>query len=122
MRCKTCEREVPPQEQECSYCREKQGEVTVLSRAEREDFKGITLDSEPNPEAETQYYEYQSNNGNQRVYVRHVSFGSGKMSIWTKLLIAAVLGVIVFFVLPMFFLLVAGIGIVWFVMRLLFER
>jgi hypothetical protein len=118
MRCDACDRELPPHDKECPHCREKQGEVTVLSRQEREGFKGITLDSDPNPETDTKYYEYRSDNGNQRIYVRQVSFGSGKMSIWTKLLIAAVLGVLVFFVLPMFFMLVVGIGLVWFVLNL----
>lgn len=116
MRCPTCGRETGPQDTECPYCREGRGEVKVLTPAERENFRGVTVDSgtaEGDDRRQNGYEEPR-----QRIYVRHVTFGGGT-SLLTKLIILAVIGVVVFIVLPAFLLFFAAAGIVWFILSLL---
>jgi hypothetical protein len=116
MICPTCGREVPPHETGCPHCREGEGQVKVLTPAERENFQGVTLGDEPAEEGRERRYQY--GNGGQRIYVRHVSFGGGS-SLWTKLIILVVAGVAIFVVLPMFFLFFAAAGVIWFILSLL---
>lgn len=116
MKCPTCGHEIGPQEAECPYCREDGGEVKVLTPAERESFRGVTVDSGTAEEGDRRQSGYEE--PRQRIYVRHVSFGSGT-SLLTKLIILAVVGVVVFIVLPVFFLFFAAAGIVWFILSLL---
>ncbi len=116
MKCPTCGRETAPHETGCQYCREGDGQVKVLTPAERENFQGITLDD--GPAQEDSRYRYERGGPRQRVYVRHFSLG-GKSSLVTKLVLLAVVGVVVFVVLPMFFLFFAAAGLVWFIASLL---
>ncbi len=116
MKCPTCGRDTAPHETVCPYCREGEGQVKVLTPAERENFQGITLDDGPTEGDRRNQYE--SGDRRQRIYVRQVSFG-GKSSLLTKLIILAVVGVVVFVVLPMFFLFFAAAGLVWFIVSLL---
>jgi len=116
MRCPTCGCEMGPQETECPVCRDGGGEVKILSPAERESFRGITVDSGTAEGDDRRYDRYEE--PRRRIYVRHVSFGSGT-SLLTKLIILAVIGVVVFVVLPVFFLFFAAAGIVWFILSLL---
>ncbi len=118
MICPNCGRETGPQTAECQYCREDRGEVQVLTPAERENFRGVTVDSGPAEDEDRRQADYGYESPRQRVYVRHVSFGGGS-SLLTKLIILAVIGVVVFVVLPVFFLFFAAAGIVWFVLSLL---
>jgi hypothetical protein len=119
MRCPTCGRETENAEC-CPYCREGGAEVKVLTPDERESFRGVTLDSGPAADEESRGggYGYESRGPHHRVYVRQVNFG-GKTSLLTKLIVLAVIGVVVFVVLPMFFLLFAAAGVVWFILSLL---
>ncbi len=116
MVCPVCGQEIPPHEAECPHCREGEGRVKVLTPAERENFQGVTLGEEPVEEGRGRRYQY--GGGGQRVYVRHVSFGGGS-SLWTKLIVLAIAGVVIFVVLPMFFLFFAAAGVVWFILSLL---
>lgn len=115
MQCAECGREMEPQEEKCPYCSAK-GEVRVLSHEERENFQGITLGDEPVAGGDDTY---ESQGPHHRVYVRQVNFGSGKISIWTKLVILAVIGLLLFVVLPMFFMFFAAAGVIWFIISLL---
>ncbi len=119
MKCPTCGRDMENAES-CPYCRDSGGEVKVLTPAERENFQGVTLDSGPGPDEERREgsYKYESRGPHHRVYVRQVNLGGG-MSLLTKLLIVAVIGVVLFVILPMFFLFFAAAGVVWFILSLL---
>ncbi|MDR3564561.1 MAG: hypothetical protein P4N59_24450 [Negativicutes bacterium] len=116
MRCTNCGRELAPQETECIECRQPSREVQVLTREERENFQGVTLDNEP---AEKNYYEYQSSGPSHRVYVRQVNFGSGKMGFWTKLLIGAAFAFLIFFLLPMMLFFIAAVSLIWIIIRMI---
>lgn len=120
MKCPTCGREIAPPDTECPNCADREAQVKVLTPAERENFQGVTLDSDPTGERSGEgSYSYESRGPHHRVYVRGVSFGGGKTSLWTKLVILAVIGVVVFVILPMFFLFFAAAGLVWFILSLL---
>ncbi len=118
MKCPTCGREFENAAC-CPYCRDSGGEVKVLTPAERESFQGVTLDGGPEPGEDREgRYEYESRGPRHRVYVRQVNFG-GKTSFLTKLVILAIIGVVLFVILPMFFLVFAAAGVVWFIFSLL---
>lgn len=118
MRCSKCGQELGPGERECSACRELH-DVKVLSPQERENFQGVTLESEPPRESGGQYYGYDSSGPNHRVHVRSVRFTTGGMSLWSKLAAVAVVGLLVFVFLPLAVLLVAGASLAWFLYRAL---
>ena len=113
MRCESCGREIEPPAEKCPHCADT-SLVRVLSPEERENFQGVTLGEEPATGGD---YTYESRGPHHRVYVRQVSLGGG-MGIWTKLVLLAVIGLLVFVVLPMFFLFFAAAGIVWFIVSL----
>lgn len=115
MRCANCGREIEPPANECRCCADG-GQVRELTPEERENFQGVTLSEEP---AAGRDYTYESRGPHHRVYIRRMSFGGGRTSIWTKLVILAVLGLLAFVVLPMFFLFFAIAGVVWFIVSLL---
>lgn len=118
MRCATCGRELGSEERDCPGCRENGQSVKILTPEERENFGGVTLEDDSRGPRGQEYYRFDGEDQRQRVYVRKINFGSG-MGLWTKLLFAAVMGFLIFFVLPMaFFLMVAG-GLVWLFFRLL---
>lgn len=91
-------------------------EATVLAPQERDNFAGVTIeDARQNQDTKTQNRQYYRGSSGQRGYVRTVSFGSGSLG---GLLGWLVLLGIVLFVLPTFFLLAAGVAVVWFILRL----
>lgn len=116
MRCANCDKEIRPEDKECPNCRRLQGEVKVLTPEERENFQGITLGDAPAQEGN---YQYENHGPNQRMYVRHVTFGSGKSGFWTKLIIAAVLGVLIFVFLPLALFFILAVSLIWTIFRLL---
>ncbi|MDR3589491.1 MAG: hypothetical protein P4N41_07485 [Negativicutes bacterium] len=116
MQCANCGRELEPQEQECVQCGRPRSEVQVLTREERDNFQGVTLD---NGQTEQRDYEYESSGPSHRVYVRQVTFGSGKMGFGTKLLIAAVFAFLIFVFLPLALFVIVAVSLIWFVFRLL---
>jgi hypothetical protein len=119
LKCPSCGRDIAPPDTDCRFCADREGQVTVLTPSERENFQGVTLDSGPTGErGGEESYSYESRGPHHRVYVRRVSFGGGT-SLWTKLVILAVIGLAVFVILPMFFLFFAAAGLVWFILRLL---
>lgn len=118
MKCATCGRDPGPSDAACPHCAAGENQIKVLTPAERESFRGVTLDSGPPRDQAGEDFRYESAGPRHRVYVRHVSFG-GKSSLWTKLAILAVIGVVVFVILPVFFLFFAAAGLVWFILRML---
>jgi hypothetical protein len=113
VRCAKCGTEFDPQTEECPICRGT-NEVKILSQAERENFGGVTLDSEPRDE---NYYHYESSGPNHRIRIHRVTFGSGGMSIGTKLLIAAIIAVVIFVFLPLALVLIGLGALVWLIRR-----
>jgi hypothetical protein len=116
MLCANCAKEIGPGEKECPNCGQPQGEVKVLTREERENFQGITLGDAP---AEEGSYQYESRGPGHRIYVRQVSFGTGKSSFWTKLIIAAAVGVLIFVFLPLALLFMLAVTLIWTIFRLI---
>lgn len=118
MRCPRCGGEMNSEEQECRTCKETVGDVKVLSRDERESFDGVTLDCDSDGKTRQEYRQYENSGPQHRVFVRQMSFGSGRTSIWAKLILALGLGLLVFVVLPIAFFAIIGIGILWMLLRL----
>jgi hypothetical protein len=116
MLCANCAKEIGPEEKECPNCGQPQGEVKVLTPEERENFQGITLGDAPEKEGS---YQYESRGPGHRIYVRQVSFGAGKTSFWTKLIIAAVLGVLIFVFLPLALFFMLAVSLIWMIFRFL---
>ena len=119
MRCVHCGQDVGLQEKECPECGQLQAEIMVLTPREREEFQGITLE---NMSGEQQYDQYHSSGSTHRIYVRQFSLGSGKISFWTKLLLAAVFALLIFIVLPMAMVLIFVVSGAWIIARLLRGR
>jgi len=113
MLCSNCGRELDPLAGGCP-CRETQQDVKVLTPEERESFQGITISDGPAKEDNNQY---QSQASGQKVYFRQVTFGSGGISLWAKLAIAAAFAALIFIFLPLALLFIASVSLVWLVMR-----
>ncbi len=110
MQCPNCGAQIPAGTGTCPQCGHV-AEVTVLSRQERDDFNGMTIEEE-NREGSRRY------SGGTGAWRRskqvNITFDS---SSWiSKLIVAAVLALLVFFFLPllMFFLLVGGVVLIAF--------
>ncbi len=101
---------------------EKDPQVRVMSRQEKEEYQGVTIDE--NPDAEEERVE--TPRSRSRIYV-HSSFGNtslGRMGWWgTKLLLvvggAALLAFLFFVALPVLLLVVGAAAAVWLIMRLI---
>ncbi|VBB08666.1 Hypothetical protein LUCI_3944 [Lucifera butyrica] len=115
MRCYYCGAEKDTIEEQCPHCGRKETEVQILSREEREGFQGVTIEGEPDPGSNG--YQEDNNSGGNRIYVRHIQFGSNRTGFWTRLLIGAILAGIILIALPLaVFLAVAG-SLIWFLFR-----
>lgn len=93
MRCEHCGAELNLQEQECPYCHHSKPEAKVISPAEVQQFQGVTIEQEPTVDSEYS----RSRHTNERIFVRRVNVRSSAAGFFTKLLIAAVLALFVFF-------------------------
>jgi len=121
VRCANCGREVGADDK-CSCWQ--QPEATILNSEEREKFRGITVESSPSPRLDDKnsgnnYYEYRSNNSNQRIHIRQMNFGVGQMKWTTKLMIAAIIAIIVFVFLPLAVLVAIGVSLIWMMVKFL---
>ncbi|MBP2645363.1 MAG: hypothetical protein H6Q75_803 [Firmicutes bacterium] len=114
MRCVNCGR-VLEQEERCQ-CRET--EATRLAPEERENFQGITVETESDARSNYQY-RYQQQGANQGIHISHMTWGLGRMKWTTKLLIVAVIVVfvVVFLPLAVFFMVIASL--LWMLTRFL---
>jgi hypothetical protein len=111
---------VENQESHCPQCGYSQANVTVLTPQARQEFQGITLDENGTEEQPTSFYEMPGSQ--QRIFVRQVNFGTGQVGLGTKLFMAAVVGVVIFFVLPVTLLFLGLAGAIWMLGRLLSLR
>lgn len=105
MRCPNCSEPIQAGTEICPHCGQELA-VTILSREERDNFKGLTIDGDGGNE-ERHYSGYQSS-GRPQVKRINLSFDS---SGWTgKLLVAIILAILVFFFLPLFLFIVVGVS------------
>ncbi len=100
---------------------EKDPQVRVMSRQEKEEYQGVTIDENPDTEEER----VETPRSRSRIYV-HSSFGNtslGRMGWGTKLLLvvggAALLAFLFFVALPVLLLVVGAAAAVWLIMRLI---
>jgi uncharacterized membrane protein YvbJ len=110
VQCPNCGAQIQAGADTCPHCGHVV-EVTVLSRQERDNFNGITIEEE-NREGSRQYSSGTGDRGRSKQI--NITFDS---SSWiSKLIIAAVLALVVFFFLPvlMFFLLAGGVVLIAF--------
>lgn len=112
--CKICGTQVAADDELCSQCREMEGKVQVLTREEKRQFSGITLEQDQHQET-GHYEEYKANSGRQQIYVKH--FNIGNTSMFTKLLLGAILAIVIFIALPLAIFVLSVIGLIYYLMR-----
>lgn len=114
MRCWECGAEYNQGQEQCPVCKAPLNQVKVMSPEEREQFSGITIEQQEDKEHFTGYSQDKN-----RIYFRHVSFGSGSsVGLLTKLIIAAgIVALILFVALPVMVLLGAAALVGWFFLR-----
>lgn len=95
MNCAKCGRPLD-EGQPCPYC--ENDNVRVMSRAEKDNYDGITIEADDNPSYEREHqqegraYQY----GGQRIYVRNISLG--QTSWLTRIVILLIgIGLCIFF-------------------------
>ncbi|SMC99127.1 zinc ribbon domain-containing protein [Sporomusa malonica] len=113
MECPNCSAQIEPEASRCQHCGHELA-VKVLSRQERDNFNGITIEEKGDSDNRRQY----AGSGDRpRVKQVNIAFDS---SSWTgKLIVAAILGLLVFFFLPLFMFVVLAAGAVLVVVWLL---
>lgn len=109
MRCQYCDREVC-EDGYCPNCNTYIDSVKVLSRKERDSFKGVTIDSGGGDNKE-----YQQREGNE-YYFKVKSFNIGSMGLAAKLLIAGSAMLLMMIALPLLFMFIIA-GVVWWGLR-----
>lgn len=118
MRCTICGAETYNNDEKCSACQQSESNMKVLTPEEEAQFTGVTIEAEPssNQSNENKEYQYNGAKSNNHVYIRQMSFGS-KTSLFTKLLIFAIIAGILFIALPVAILFFGIVSILWFIFR-----
>lgn len=111
MECPNCSGQIEAGAGNCRHCGHELA-VKVLSRQERDNFNGITIEEKGDSDNRRQYAD-----SGERPRVKQVNIAFDSSS-WTgKLIVAAILGLLIFFFLPlmMFIVLAAGavVGVFW---------
>lgn len=121
MLCNICGAEYLSPETSCPTCR-KQSPVRILPPDQREDFNGLTIEQEEHGktyfEQGEDYYKYENNGPNHRVYIHRVNINSPLKSVLTVLTVGAVLALLVLVAMPLAILLIAAFGFNWLFGRL----
>ena len=115
LNCKVCGAEIQFDTGQCSKCKEVESNVQVLSPEEKKDFGGITIEQDTEKKTEEQYT-YQGYNENQRIYVKHISFGK-HMGLFTKMILGIIFIGLVVVALPITLLFISVIGLFLYFMR-----
>jgi len=85
MRCTVCGAQTDAADNCCTSCRQKQPEVQVMTREERDEFSGVTIEQGDNRQKEGTEY-HQSGARRNGIYIRQYNLNS--TSFLTKILIA----------------------------------
>lgn len=85
MRCTVCGTPTDADDSCCTSCRQKQSEVQVMTREERDGFSGVTIEQGDNRQKEGTEYQQSGARGN-GIYIRQYNMNSA--SLLTKILIA----------------------------------
>ncbi|HWR41598.1 zinc ribbon domain-containing protein [Sporomusa sp.] len=108
MECPNCSAQIESGASACPHCGQELA-VKVLSRQERDNFNGITIEEKNDNEGRRRYTGYESGN-RARVKGINIAFDS---SGWTgKLIVAAILALLVFFFLPLLVFILLAVGAV----------
>lgn len=107
MQCPNCGEQIESGTDKCPHCGH-EAAVTVLSRQERDNFDGITIEEE-NGGNRSRYESYESGN---RSRVKHINISFGSSGWAGKLMVAAVLVILVFFFLPVLLFILLAVGAV----------
>ncbi len=113
--CTQCAAEIKEGMTYCPKCGQMCSAVQVLTPQERENFQGITIQDDKDEQASG--YEQRSFESGQRVYVRHIQFGSSGFIVKLILLVITLLFIFVFLPMAMMFAAAGILG--WFIIRLL---
>jgi len=122
MHCPTCGLEGDYSTLKCPNCGYSKAELQVLNPRERDSFDGVTIEQGTtapgtNSDFQNRTYEYRSEGPGPRVYVKQVSIGSGGFGILAKLVMLAIVLFLIFIALPLALLLMAVMGLFWFIRR-----
>jgi hypothetical protein len=107
MKCSKCGAQINETEETCSACRQ-ESPVRVLTRAERDDFTGETIDTSltggfensNNHNSQYEYRRYDNPNYSSRIY----KFNLFPTTFWGKAAAVLIVGLLFFIALPLFFL------------------
>lgn len=117
MQCPNCSEFIQSGADSCPHCGHKVA-VTVLSKQERDNFNGITIEDNSNNERER--YDYEAG-GSPRI--KQYSFSFGSLGLFGNLFVVAIIAAILFFFLPILVvtLLIIGVAVTafWVLRRLL---
>lgn len=123
MKCAKCGHELDAAGH-CPYCSSEASEVRVMSREEKNLYNGITIDENvDNTAYHQENHRYAKGQNGAKIFFKNVrldSFGSNWMSkAAVFLLIAAVIGFVVFIALPVALIGIAIGAVVWFLLSFL---
>ena len=108
MQCPNCGEKIQTGTDNCPHCGHELS-VTVLSRQERDNFDGVTIEGDTGG-TRRQYSGYDSGD---RGRVRHINVSFGSSGWAGKLMVAAVVAILIFFFLPVFLFILLAVGAVF---------
>jgi RNA polymerase subunit RPABC4/transcription elongation factor Spt4 len=122
MRCERCQTEFDNDSKVCPECGHSVGTVEVLSPEEREDFRGLTIESPGPKEKPSAGYSYEYQDSGKGVYVRRFNFNAGKAELLNRILVGLIVVGLLFLAFPMLFMFLAVMVIGGFLSLLLRRR
>ncbi|AIF52170.1 hypothetical protein [Pelosinus sp. UFO1] len=90
MKCTVCGSELQSETQKCPTCIDTEHKVQVLTPEAKQDFGGITIEQEDGKTAEEYSDPYSGYNEKQRIYIKHVNFGTGQTGLFTKIILGII--------------------------------
>lgn len=113
MRCDQCQAEIGAESQRCPHCGAEQPTVEVLSPEERENFQGLTIETEsPGREQRSEGYSGDEYFDPRRgVYVRRFSFGESQNNWLSRIVIGLIVIGVLFLAFP-FLVVILGVFVI----------
>ena len=121
MYCHKCQTEISTDNETCPQCGEPQLKVEVLLPEERESFQGLTIETNSGEEQRRSYYDEEYSDPQKGIYVRRVSFGSGKGNLLNRILVGLIVMGVLFLAFPLLFVFL-GILIIGGFLSLILRR